>query len=219
MNNVLYNRLPYIWEKDGVEYILNTSFCVGVQLSLLFEDKELTGLERMYYMTQLLFGNKDGTIRNFPQNPNDFEECLYWFLSGWHHDNPSPQQEHNEKVMDYYVDQGRIYADFRQIYGINLNTEDMHWWEFQWMLWNMPDSQSSFLTAVKIRTQKPREGASAEEIKAIKNAKASYGLEREKIQEYTKEQEKAIDDYDRMMAEIRARKMAENEALIEFRKG
>ena len=87
------------------------------------------------------------------------------------------------------------------------------------MLWNMPDSQSSFLTAVKIRTQKPREGASAEEIKAIKNAKAIYGLEREKIQEYTKEQEKAIDDYDRMMAEIRARKMAENEALIEFRKG
>lgn len=219
MNNVLYNNLPYAWEKNGVEYILNTSFCVGVQLSLLFDDEELTGLERMYYITQLLFANKDGTIREFPQNPDDFEECLQWFMSGWHHDKPNPQQEHNEKVMDYYVDQGRIYADFRQIYGINLNTEDMHWWEFQWMLWNMPDGLSSFLNVVRIRTQKPRAGASLEEIKAIKNAKTIYGLGKEKGQEYTKEQEKAIDDYDQMMAEIKAKMIAENEALKEFRKG
>ena len=74
-------------------------------------------------------------------------------MSGWHHDNPSPQKEHNEKVMDYFIDQGRIYADFRHVYGVNLNEADMHWWEFQWMLWNMPDGQSSFMNAIRIRTQ------------------------------------------------------------------
>ena len=37
-------------------------------------------------------------------------------------------------------------------------------------------------------------------------------------QEYTKEQEKAIDDYDRMMAEIKAKKMDEAKIIEEFRK-
>ena len=83
----------------------------------------MTERERQYYMIVLLFGNDDGSIREFPQNPDDFSECLEWFMSGWHHDNPSPQKEHNEKVMDYFIDQGRIYADFRHVYGVNLTKQ------------------------------------------------------------------------------------------------
>lgn len=218
MSNVLYEPLPFVWEKNGIEYVVNTSFRIGVQLSLLFEDDEVTERERQYYMIVLLFGNDDGSIREFPQNPDDFSECLEWFMSGWHHDNPSPQKEHNEKVMDYFVDQGRIYADFRHVYGVNLNEADMHWWEFQWMLWNMPDGQSSFMNVIRIRTQKPRRKASKEELDAISRGKSIYGIGKSRTQEYTKEQEKAIDDYDRMMAEIKAKKMDEAKIIEEFRK-
>ena len=62
MSNVLYEPLPFVWEKNGIEYVVNTSFRIGIQLSLLFEDDEVTERERQYYMIVLLFGNDDGSF-------------------------------------------------------------------------------------------------------------------------------------------------------------
>lgn len=218
MSNVLYEPLPDCWEKDGRSYIVNTSFRIGIQLSLLFDDNEITERERQYYLLALLFGNEDGSIREFPQDPDEFMECLDWFIGGWYHDNQTEQTKHNEKVMDYYVDQGRIYADFRHIYSINLNEVDMHWWEFQWLLWNMPDEESSFLSVIKIRTQKPRRKAGKEELEAIRRGKTMYGLKTKRKEKLTREQEKAIDEYDKMMSEYRNKRTKEKEALAQFRK-
>lgn len=199
MNNVLYEALPTEW--NG--YHINTGFHIGVQLSLLMEDSVLTDRMRSAVMLSLLFGNEDGEIVDCPESAEEVQECLTWFLNGWHHDK-SPAQEKHEKIMDYDVDQGRIYADFMRFYGIDLEYTEMHWWKFCWLLWNLPAEDSAFMQAIEIRTKKPRKGASAEERKAIKKGHEIYDLKQNKV--YTDKEKDAIDAYDAMMAELKKNK-------------
>lgn len=211
-NNILYEPLPEEW--NG--YKVNTWFQVGIQVSIMNDDDSLSDYEKSQSLLWLLFGDEDADgnefRREYPQG-EDFKECVTWFLNGWCHDK-SPKQKDRQKVMDYYIDQYRIYADFRQIYGINLNEADMHWWEFCGLLWNMPYKQSSFLRVIEIRTKKIRKGMSKEEKEATKEAQETYSLEQKKSVEYTEEQEQKIDEYDRMM-ELARKKAEEKEKIIE----
>ena len=118
----------------------------------------------------------------------------------------------NRRLVDYDIDQWRIYADFRQIYGIDLSLDDMHWWMFNGLLWNMPYKQSSFQQVIEIRRKKITSKMGKEERQAIKEAQEMYALEQpEEKKEYTEDEKAKIDEYDQMMAEIRAKKKAEKE--------
>lgn len=215
MSNVLLEPIPTKW--NG--YQVNTWWQIGVQISLLMDDEDIPEEDKTPYIVYLLFGNEDGTLREFPRDPNELSECIGWFMGGWNYDH-SPKQEDDIRIMDFEVDQWRIYADFRQIYGINLNEEtDLHWWEFCGMLWNMPRDKSSFKQVIEIRTKKPSKKASAEEKKAIADGKKIYGLGKKKVHKaYTEEELSKIDEFDRMMEEAQKEKETQLEALEEFRK-
>lgn len=193
-NNILYDILPTCWR----EYQINTWFQVGVQIYVLGSDEALADFEKSKIIIYLLFSNEDGTIREHPTG-EALKECMDWFLNGWCHDNAGKQKS-KQKVMDYTIDQWRIYADFMQIYRINLNETDMHWWEFCGLLWNMPYKYSSFLQVINIRKKKITNKMDKETKEAIKEAKQVYELKQPEIEKaYTEEEKKKIDDYDRMM--------------------
>lgn len=202
MNNVLLDDLPTEWKG----YHLNTGYDIGIQLMQVQYDNALTEYEKSDIFLWLLFGDED-ELRDHP-NGEELAECFQWFINGWFHDNPDPDaQNERARVVDYDVDQWRIYADFRQIYGIDLAKTDMHWWKFCGMLWNMPYRQSSFLQVVHTRQERPRTGASAEERQNLIRRKKMYELDQlEEKKEYTEKEKAAIDDFDRMMAERRGRK-------------
>lgn len=201
MINVMLDRLPEEW--NGYE--VNTSFRIGIQVFLVQYDKELTKYEKADAITWLLFDD-----REHPEGTK-LQQCIEWFLNGWYHDN-SVESEDNRRLVDYDVDQWRIYADFRQIYGIDLSLEDLHWWAFNGLIWNMPYERSSFLQAIEIRRKEITARMGQEERRALEKAKAIYALEQpEEKKEYTEEEKAKIDDYDRMMEEIRAKKRAEKE--------
>ena len=138
MNNVLIHPLPDEW--NG--YKINTWFQVGIQVSLIYYDEELTNLEKSSLIIELLFEdeNESGNLymRDHPQDIDELEDCIKWFLNGWYHDR-QPSESDKKRLVDYNIDQWRIYADFRQIYGINLNEADMHWWEFYNLLCGLSD--------------------------------------------------------------------------------
>ena len=125
------------------------------------------------------------------------------------------------RLMDFNNDQWRIYADFRQIYGINLNEADLHWWEFMGMLWNMPQRQSSFLQVVDIRRKKLKSKMSKEERESIRNAQYIYGLEekKEKKRVYTDAEKQKIDEVDALREKMKRKKEETGEALDFFREG
>ena len=206
MNNVLIDELPTKWRG----YEVNTDFTVGIQMLQVKYDRELTDYEKSDMFVWLMFAGEDGNgneyLRAHPLGA-ELGECIEWFLSGWFHDNPDPDGDRT-RVVDYDVDQWRIYADFRQVYGIDLAVVDsMHWWMFCGLLWNMPYKLSSFLQVVSKRQEKPSNNTSAEYRKALAKAQEIYALDQpEQKKEYTEEEKAAIDDYDRMMAELRSGK-------------
>lgn len=204
MNNILLDELPTSF--NG--YKVNTWFQIGIQASLVYADEELDESSRSKILLELLFSEDDGSLREFPQEPEEMQELLAWFMNGWYHDNKPDKQDPRKRIMDYDVDQWRIYADFLQIYHIDLNQSDMHWWMFQGLLWNMPREQSSFMQVLEIRQKKPRPKATADEKKAITTGHKIYDLKPLK-KALTAEEEKEIDAYDEMMKKIRAQKALE----------
>lgn len=207
--NVLYEELPEEW--NG--YPINWWFQVGIQLYLVYEDRELEEFERTEIILELLFPDEKPPMK-------EIEECINWFLNGWCQDK-SPLKTEKKRYMDFNKDQWRIYADFRQIYGINLNEADLHWWEFMGMLWNMPQKQSSFLQVIEIRRKKIKAKMSKEEKAAIKEAQYIYSLDDAgavQQREYTEEEKKKIDEVDRIRAQMKAKKMVLDEALKVFQK-
>lgn len=191
--NVLLEALPEEW--NG--YIINTDFRVGIRISLALEDPDLFEEERWEIIVLLLFQSEDGSVRPHPQDTGEFEELLAWFLSGWNMDG-KPKERSKQKLVDYNVDQWRIFADFRQVYGIDLSKEKMHFWAFCGLLWSLPSRQSSFLQVIEIRRKKPGPKASAEEKAAIEEAHRIYGLDQqEEEKKLTPEDAAKIEAFDR----------------------
>lgn len=204
MNNILLDELPTSF--NGYE--VNTWFQIGIQASLVYADEKLDESSRSKILLELLFSEDDGSLREFPREPEEMQELLAWYMNGWYHDNKPDKQDPRKRIMDYDVDQWRIYADFLQIYHIDLNQSDMHWWMFQGLLWNMPREQSSFMQVLEIRQKKPRPKATADEKKAITTGHKIYDLKPLK-KALTAKEEKEIDAYDEMMKKIRAQKALE----------
>lgn len=198
MNNVLVDALPEEW--NG--YAVNTDFTIGIQMMQAQYDNAIAGFEKTDSLMYLLFADEDGSLREHPEG-EEFVKCVNWFLNGWFHDRPDARKDKIRNV-DYDVDQWRIYADFLQVYGIDLSSTDMHWWKFCGLLWNMPYRQSAFQQVVYARTAVPDRNSGAEERKRIRENKKKYALEQlNEPKEYTAEEKSAIDAYDRMMAERR----------------
>lgn len=212
MINVMLDPLPSEW--NGYE--VNTDFRVGMQVYILEYDPDLSKAEKSYLIECLLFEDENGELRDTPQG-DDLQECITWFLNGWFHDREE-KTKNTRRLVDYDIDQWRIYADFMQIYHIDLSTVDMHWWMFNGLLWNMPYKMSSFMQVIEIRQKKIDANMSKTEKDAIQNAKRIYDLDQQVEREYTEEEKSKIDAYDQMMAEMRKQKDEEEEILKEFRR-
>lgn len=65
---------------------------------------------------------------------------MVWFFGGG--DTPPPlsseKYESRKRVYDYRQDSEVIIASFYLAYGIDLTREDLHWWAFRQLLWNLP---------------------------------------------------------------------------------
>lgn len=189
--NILLDGISSDW--NG--YKVNTDFRTGIRITQAIEDADLFSEERWHIIVLLLFQEQDGTVRNCPDQEG-IAEIVKWLLSGWNHDN-APKEQQKQKLIDYDVDQFRIYADFLMFYGIDLQTARLHYWTFQGLLWSLPPQKSSFMRVLEIRTKKPRKGASKEEVAAINKAQAVYGLKQpEEPKSYTEEETSKIDAFD-----------------------
>lgn len=213
MINVLYQPLPTEWEG----YKVNTDFRIGIQISLLLDDDSVTPYEKAELVLELLFCNDDGSIRPYPSNEKDIGDLLTWFMSGWNTDN-TPEDAKRQKIMDYNKDQWRIYADFMQIYHIDLNSiEYLHFWAFMAMLWSMPGRLSSFLQVIEIRQREIKPKMGREEKAAITKAQRIYAIKQPKQEkELTDEQNNKIDDFDKLRSEQMAKKVVRDKIASDF---
>ncbi len=204
MFNVLLDPLPT--EYEG--FPIDPDFQTGIQIMQALEDETLTEQERTGTALSLLFLQEDdlGHPLSLPDAQTAMDG-LVWFLTGWNHDHN--RKNDKTKVTDYDIDQWRIYSAFHQHYGINLNTDKLHFWEFMGLLTTLPECAYTRVIDIRAKIITPQMGR--EEKKAYTELKKVYALEESKEVEYTDSQKEAIDEFDRMMEE--QRKIRESKRL------
>ena len=191
MFNVLLDALP--WEWNG--YPVDMSFETGIKVSQCLADEELTNEERISTALYLIF--PEGA----ELDADSATEVLGWYLNGWNHDNTKGDKKKNEAVvMDFDIDQWRIYAAFRAQYGINLNRAKLHFWEYMGLLSNL--TECSFTQVVSIRGKEISSKMSKEEKDALRKAKNMYQIkksdDRAETAEERAETDAAVEEFNRM---------------------
>lgn len=207
MFNVLLDKLPT--EYKG--YPIDSDFQTGIQILQALEDEELTQQEQIGVALSLLFLTEDEDRNPLPiPDAQTAVEGLVWFLTDWNHDHNSKSDK--TRVTDYDIDQWRIYSAFRKHYGINLNTDSLHFWEFMGLLSTLPEC--AYTRVIDIRAKKITSKMGTDEKKAYAELKKVYALDQPNEVEYTDNQKEAIDEFDRMMEEQKkireAKKLAED---------
>lgn len=176
MFNILLDDYPTEW--NG--YKLNTDFRIGVMMTLASSDKRLNEREKQRAIINLLF---DGDC---PLSLEECMECVGWFLNGWSYDHHKKGGS-SQAVMDFNIDQGRIYSAFLMQYHIDLNTEDMHFWKFMFLMSNL--EECAFTRVIDIRDKTLDSKMSKEERKHYTEVKKIYRIDNEP--EKTEEQKEA----------------------------
>ncbi len=187
MFNVLLDEMPTTW--NG--YPINTDFRIGIQVSQCVQDEELTESERFSTALGLVFSGVA------PSTIEEALECLNWYMTGFSHDNIKGGKAQN--IMDWDIDQWRIYSAFKSQYNIDLNADNLHWFSFMGMLANL--EECSFTRVMEIRQKKITSKMSPEEKKALKEAKKIYALKTPdnlSAEEKEKEQE-ALAEFNKML--------------------
>lgn len=188
MFNILLDKLPI----EYAGYPIDWDYGTGIQIMQTLEDESLSRYEQISTALSLLYlaEDEEGTSLSLPDTDTAVDG-LKWFLTDWQHDRPNDKD--SVRVTDYNIDQWRIYAAFRQQYGINLNTDRLHFWEFMALLTTLPP-ECAYKRVIEIRCKKITPKMSAEEKNALREAKKVYALDAVE-EELTDEEKEAVEAF------------------------
>lgn len=125
---------------------IRTDYRVMVTVEQLLRDPEISAQRKIIQALDLLY------IKPPPGGIEAAWDGLLWYYRGGQgaetpeqepeKERPGPRrrQATPRRVYDYEIDAERIYAAFRQVYGIDLQGAPLHWWAFRAMLLALPDS-------------------------------------------------------------------------------
>lgn len=117
----------------------------------------------------------------FDELPKFDNDRLWEFIEYYISMGCKTSAESSERLFDWDIDSGRVYAAFIQAYKIDLTKERMHWWTFRTLFDALPDG-SKLMDIIKIRGMKRPTGKdreSAKERMRIDRLKAQFALDKE----------------------------------------
>lgn len=121
---------------DGLSYAIDPSFRTVLACLRYIANPDSREVDKRIYIARKFFLNHP---------PADYAPLFSAFVTS----NESADDD-SEQVMDFELDAGAIYASFRQQYGINLLTDELHWYEFRALLTGLGED-TSFMQRIKIR--------------------------------------------------------------------
>lgn len=176
--NLLVDALPETVTVSHTEYKCRSDFRTCIRIMLAFEDNALTNQEKQIIMLRNLY----------IEMPLDMQEAITranWFLNGGKEnsdDDPGP------RVFSFAKDAGLIYAAFRQTHGIDLTTDNLHWWQFLALFMDL-GSDTTFCNLVALRKRIKTGKATKEERQASREMGEMFELE--EIDDRTLEEKEA----------------------------
>lgn len=178
---------PQFAKVNNVKYKINTDYRIALKCQEVAEDDTISDYERSLAIIYLLFGEKGLECDDI----NKLLELGIKYLQCG-----QDEKENNaKKDMDYKQDFRLIKASFKSDYGIVLDDEKMHWYDFYSYLNGLTDN--CILSRVReIRTYDVSKIKDVKEKKKILDLQEQYKLKNNvKKKEFTEEQIKAQDEF------------------------
>lgn len=171
MSNLLLDSAPLTLDIGGVEYPIKTDYRTWVRFELLMLDDSRD--DAFNEALDLVF---DGCPPP-PEMDNETVAQMMWFYQCGHPDMPlggsgAPKQ----RIYDYAVDDGYIYAAFLQQYSVDLQEEaQLHWWRFYAMFISL-GAGCKFVDILGYRSTKISKKMSLEERAFYRRMQQMYAL-------------------------------------------
>ncbi len=138
-----FSRLPDCVLVEGKNYNINTDFRTWAELYSFMESSAT-------YEQKILKLLLDGYTNELPPHLDSAVKALLDFMVQGNNTKHN-HSESSDKIISFSHDEGAIYASFLSQYGINLFTENLHWWSFMHLL-NSLDVNTAFMKIVTYRT-------------------------------------------------------------------
>lgn len=174
---------------DGIEYDVDCSFDIILDVFDVFNDEVLTDIEKYRLAIEIVTGQR---IEDIMTIFNVWEYIDEHFIKVRkdkpvldRNGNPMPVADSEEdklKLLDLEQDAGDIYASFRMAYGINLFEEQgkLTWKEFSALLNGLPDN-TPVAKLIQIRDWKPSKNDSTEYKSKMRKLQNKYRLDGEEV--------------------------------------
>ena len=191
------NNYPFYVEVNGKRYKINTDFRYAIKCNEIAQDDSIGDFERALAIIYTLFGDEG------IENPNDYEKLLKmaqkYLLCGKEIDGSADKPD-----MDFIEDYAYIKTSFRSDYGIKLDEENMHWYEFMEMMNGLSNSELGdccILNRVRnLRNFDMKDIKDPKERDKIKKAKESVALKKTKRENHlTKKQEESMERLNKIL--------------------
>lgn len=181
MNNPEYAKI-----KDK-KYKINTDYRVALECNQVAMDTRIGDYERSLAIIYLLFGDEG---LNDKENYGELLKIAIKYLKCGEETTDDSNEEPN---MDFEQDFRLIKTSFRSDYGIILEKEDMHWWDFYDHLKGL--TENCVLNRVReIRDYDISTIKDTKERRKIEKAKKIFALNKKQIP-ITDKQRKSVDSF------------------------
>lgn len=183
---------PEYVEIDDKQYKINTDFRIAIRCNEVAEDETIGDFERSLAIIYLLFGEEG--INSQEHYEKLLELAQKYLLCGQEKD------ELNEKPdMDFIEDYPYIKTSFRSDFGIKLDEEKIHWWEFMELMNGLSNSELGNCCILnRIRNLRNYDTKDIKDKKTkdkINKAKKRFELKRNKKPiHHTKEQKERVNE-------------------------
>lgn len=182
---------PKYVEVNGKRYKINTSYKYALKCNEIAEDENINDIERALGIIYVLFG--EDALNDTENAPLLIEKAQKYLLCG---QEPSKEETRD---MDFNQDFPLIRTSLRSDYGINLDKEDLHWWEFYELVNGLSSSDIGnccILNRVRnLRNFDLNDIKDFKEKEKIRKAKESVALKKKKKVYQNEQQKQSAKDF------------------------
>ena len=196
----MFNGYPDIVSVCGTKYPVNTDFRIMCRFELAIQKSDTADITSAV---------SDFFIGNIPDNADlAVDAVLEFYLCGKQAEGGKASGKNGKHFYDYSEDWKYFIAAFRQQYGIDLNTAQLHWWEFSALFAGLTD-ETELVKIMQIRCTNLKDISDKKERDRIKKLQERYALK-----QYRRKHYKTAEERDRAMIEAAKKRIAEAERSV-----
>ena len=188
---------PKYVKVNDKKYEINTDFRIAIECNRIAEDTSIGDFERALAIIYKLFGDEGINAQD------DYERLLELAIKYLSCGKEVSGSSSEESDMDFIEDMDYIEASFMSDYGIDLPSEEMHWWKFMKLMNGLSNSEMGnccVLNRIRnLRNFDTKDIKDQKEKERIEKAKKQVALKKRVVKKnLTTEQQKNIDNFYKM---------------------